>query len=438
MTRSFVCLFTLSAALAAHAQAPPVEDWHDPIFEDERPAPAADDGPASAAPTAPAPDPSSREPERDEPAPVVVQIQPDEAPEIRFHWELGIGAEACPSEDALRDAVAARLGYFPFTRGAERSLTAAITRNGDALIGSIRLEDAAGELIGERTLEGEAGDCLELSRALELAIAIAIDPTVITRPKAPPAEPAPPPPPERPTGGTSGTVDVRPAAIIEVRNTDRPRRPTIPEPVEGDPDFVGPVAPPRDTVSLPVDGVRFGGPPFQLSTWSGLTFATGVAPAPTFGFSVAGLGLRYRFASVMAELRHDLGQSAATADGKAAVWASLTSITAFGCVHSGWMYGCGSAATGVYAMGGIGGVNMQNALRPYLSVGGRAGADLPLLAFLGKFWSLWKLRVHVDAAVPMPLWRWRLRYSTPPNEVLWEVPPVAVIVGAAIVLSLPP
>jgi hypothetical protein len=377
--------------------------------------------------------------EREEEAsPVRVQIQPDEAPEIRFSWELGMGAESCPSEDALRDAVAARLGYFPFTRDADRTLRASVTRMGDRLIGTIRLEDATGELIGERTLEGEAGDCHELSRALQLAIAIAIDPTVITRPTPPPAEPAPPPPPERPREPVSGSVDVRPATVIEVRNTDRPRSPTIPEPVEGDPAFVGPVAPPPDRVMLPDDGVRYGGPRFQLSTWSGLTFATGVAPAPTFGFSVAGLGVRYRFASVMAELRHDLGQSAPTADGKAGVWASLTSLTAFGCVHSGWMYGCGSAATGMYAMGAIGVVNVQNAFRPYLAVGGRAGADLPLLAFLGKFWSLWKLRLHVDAAVPMPLWRWRLRYSTPRNDVLWEVPPVAVVVGAALVLSLPP
>ena len=64
----------------------------------------------------------------DDKAPVRVQIQPDEAPEIRFRWELGTGAESCPGEDALRDAVAARLGYFPFTKGADRSLVASVTR----------------------------------------------------------------------------------------------------------------------------------------------------------------------------------------------------------------------------------------------------------------------------------------------------------------------
>ena len=46
----------------------------------------------------------------------------DETPSARLEYELGPGAQACPSVDIMRGAVAARLGFSPFSQVATRTL----------------------------------------------------------------------------------------------------------------------------------------------------------------------------------------------------------------------------------------------------------------------------------------------------------------------------
>ena len=91
---------------------------------------------------------------------------------------------ACPDEDAMKNAVTARLGYDPFDPEAEEIVTAQITRTQTGLRGQVDLRDQALVVKGARTLTSEQSDCAELASAMTLAISIAIDPHSIARPAA--------------------------------------------------------------------------------------------------------------------------------------------------------------------------------------------------------------------------------------------------------------
>src|SRR5438128_1351366 len=124
-----------------------------------------------------------------------------EAPAARLDYTRGAGAESCPDQRSLEDAVSARLGYPPFRTDAARTLTARVSASGRGLLARMELRDAGGNLLGKRDLAGAGEGCGELAAAMELAIAIAIDPASATRPPPPlseappPSQPPPPPPP---------------------------------------------------------------------------------------------------------------------------------------------------------------------------------------------------------------------------------------------------
>jgi hypothetical protein len=121
-------------------------------------------------------------------------------PSARLVYSRARGAEPCPDEDALRQAVRARVGYDPFFAWAKKtivaSMAAAVPRG---FVATVNLIDEQGMEHGARVLRTE-GECGELREAAALAIAIAIDPrSLMPRPAAP--EPAPKestPPPVRP------------------------------------------------------------------------------------------------------------------------------------------------------------------------------------------------------------------------------------------------
>jgi hypothetical protein len=119
------------------------------------------------------------------------------------------GAENCPDERWIRQAVSARLGFDPFRADASTRIDARMSPAPKGMNGSLVVVDAAGKRLGRRELVSEHGDCLELASALELAITIAVDPQyLVAKPRAPlqPPPPAPellpasepPPAPSRP------------------------------------------------------------------------------------------------------------------------------------------------------------------------------------------------------------------------------------------------
>jgi len=115
----------------------------------------------------------------------------------------------CPDEQQVRDAVAARLGYDPFEAKSSTTVTAVLTKGRAGLRAHVELRDLTSGAVGRRELTSARNDCAELASAMELAIAIAVDPQSLTRPagtpppsEAPaPSSPAPPaaPPPSAPT-----------------------------------------------------------------------------------------------------------------------------------------------------------------------------------------------------------------------------------------------
>src|SRR3954463_8794117 len=100
------------------------------------------------------------------------------------------GAESCPSDDELKDAVARRLGFDPFHPRATRELRCTVRRAGGSFRAHIEIGDssAAARPAG-RDLISRGDDCAELAEALELAVGIAINPLVIARSTATPAPP---------------------------------------------------------------------------------------------------------------------------------------------------------------------------------------------------------------------------------------------------------
>ncbi|MHB8419922.1 MAG: hypothetical protein ACYDCL_17750 [Myxococcales bacterium] len=114
--------------------------------------------------------------------------------QVRLHEVRGQGAERCPGEVALRDAVAARLGRDPFSASAPAELTVLFESAGAGLVTTVLLSGR------QRRLTSPVADCQELAAATATAVAIAIDSldrqqTAVTVVRSAPAPPPPPPPP---------------------------------------------------------------------------------------------------------------------------------------------------------------------------------------------------------------------------------------------------
>lgn len=98
-------------------------------------------------------------------------------------------AADCPDEAALGKAVAARLGYDPFSPWGDQTILATVVREGDELLGRAELVDHDGISQGRREVRLAHRDCAELLLTLSLAISITLDPLYIE--PAPAAAPEP-------------------------------------------------------------------------------------------------------------------------------------------------------------------------------------------------------------------------------------------------------
>jgi hypothetical protein len=129
------------------------------------------------------------------------------------------GAASCPSPMQTENAVKSRLGYDPFRDDAKDVIEVFIEQYQGGLRARLQLKDTSGATRGKRELLSPSTDCSELSSALTLAIAIAVDPQAFLGGPPPPAPVAsapevsmtpPPPPPlveaERPGVHVRGAV----------------------------------------------------------------------------------------------------------------------------------------------------------------------------------------------------------------------------------------
>lgn len=166
---------------------------------------------------------------------------PAAAADARFTWTRDAGSQACPAQEAMRAAVAARLGRDPFV-GEGRAIEGSVARAGNAYHARVILRDPSGAVLGTRDLDGDAtAGCDALADAVALAMAIAVDPERALRSApqaaaAPAAAPAPAsepearpasaaaaaPPPSAPgatstPAASSGAVDARPPPSTSAR-----------------------------------------------------------------------------------------------------------------------------------------------------------------------------------------------------------------------------
>ena len=263
-------------------------------------------------------------------------------------YERGPGAEECPDEGEVRDAVAARLGYDPFVSVAPTHVTATIQRAAGSLRATVRVErEAERRPPSPRVLTSRENDCAELASAMTLAISVAIDPLSFSRP-APPAEataPAPAPAPAR-TPAPARAAATTPA--------------TTPSP------------------SAPGAHARLG---------AALVGSLGAAPGPTLGAELLG-GVRYEQLSIDLEARADLPRTSDETESGGRVRSSLLVATLAPCLHAGALAGCALGAVGIVLAEGTGVAVPRSDTGLYAAVGARAAIELPMSAELRVLASL--------------------------------------------------
>lgn len=264
----------------------------------------------------------------------------------RIEYVRGAGAETCPGDSAVHDAVADKLGYDPFTTSADaRLLAAEVTGDPSGFRATIRLFAPDGSTLGARTLTHAGPSCDELVDLMVLSMSIAIDPEAAEHRRAP----EPPAPPVAPPAKEPDAAPPAPPEMAERR-----------EPLH----------------------VEAGG---GASTWFG------AAPAPNVGASVFA-GLRFRAASLALEARLDWPSSRRVSS--AYVETSLALGMIVPCVHVTVLELCGLGA-----IGSLRATSRDVALPRadsslHLAVGGRVGVGLPLASWLS-------IRAHTDGLVAL-------------------------------------
>jgi hypothetical protein len=293
---------------------------------------------------------------------------------VRLRYERGAGAEHCPDELALRNAVSARLGYDPFDDDATRAVDASITRRADVLLGRVEVQTEEGDPGGSRQISSRQNDCSELASALSLAISIAIDPLSLSKPPLPAAAiPAPPPSP--------------------LPRAERPCPPP-PEP-----------APAEEPAS-----------PITFRASAGAHVALGAAPTPAaFGLDIDA-GLRWRALSIDLGGRADIPMSSETPSGTIAT--SLLFATVAPCGHVSFFSGCALGAFG--AMRGEHVDLEQRDSVPFVALGARAAAEVPIYEVVG-------LRIFADLLAPLIRTGVIVR-----GQEVWRAPVVQGAIGLAV------
>lgn len=324
-------------------------------------------------------------------------------PRVRLDYDRQEGAAPCPDASAIQVGVAARLGYDPFEGSAAEVLHVTVRQTQHGLEARIELADAEGRVRAERRLLSRQGDCKELAASVELAIAIAIDPSGTSVNSAgagePRVEPVSPP--------TATAAEVAPPAAAP---TEAPAAPAV---VEGS--------------AVPTPGVAIAG-----ETGADLVMATGAAPSPSFGLLVRA-GLRRAFLSLGLEARGDLPSSRSLSDGaaSASVSAALVTVSLVPCLRSTYLGFCGVASAGLFHASSAGLVDPHSVNLFYSAAGARVALTYPLATH-------WALELHGDATHPFA--RTTLtayRTGSQSADEVWRSSMIAVALGLGVTANIP-
>jgi hypothetical protein len=286
-------------------------------------------------------------------------------PSARLVYVRGPGADLCPNEDAVRKAVAARLGYDPFFLSAPTTIFVEASRDGDHFAAVVKLIDSQGVERGTRRLESQTRGCGDLIGTLALTISLVVDPVSLATAPTPPdaSAPAPAAPP----------VATAPSAVAS------------PSPGEPPPQAA---APPQS--ARPTDAITF---------FAGITVlgSLGSALAPTAGAALFG-GARGAWASLQIEARADLPVSARSPPA-ARSWALFASAAP--CAH--WLRAFACVTLGLESIQATGNAAAPRRAETLVALaGGRLGVDLVatdhfgLAGYAGAFAPLQLPRIEID------------------------------------------
>lgn len=297
-------------------------------------------------------------------------------------YERGAGAEQCPNEPSLRRSVAAHLGYDPFVAEATLHVVARITSSRRGLVGTVEARED-GELVGEREIPSPTRDCVELARALALAISVAVDPFSLTRGQQPEPQEEPAPP-----------VD-----------------PLVPPAAEPEPPAVEEVVLERVADAPPADVHR--GPRLGAGAGLGIGSVPRARPFVSLHGGYGGRGFAVRL-----DVRLD---TPARADGPVGGEARALAFAtrAYGCARIAFFEPCGVLGMQVLFAKGTGVDDPRDARHVSPLVGLAAFVRVPTRGRLG---------VSIGLGLDVPLSRPRLRVQLEPA---WTMPPVLGTFGVA-------
>jgi len=280
----------------------------------------------------------------------------------------------CPTEEALRASVADELGYDPWDPvddGTSTRIVVAIHVVRDGVRGRVEMRAVDGKRLGARELE--AARCGELSRALALAIAVAIDPLrAVTTAPLPPSSPSSRSSASSPSSSSSASPSPAKAGAATGAAA-------APEPLA-----VAATPPPPPARPRFVDEAR-------LRVAFGIQGTVDAAPGPTFGF-MGRVGFAVRRWSAAVEVRGDLPGSAAIDGGR--VSASTMAAFVVPCVQHRLVAFCALAGAGGQEVAGSGYVLARDSWVPYAAVGARIELELAVSRVMA-------LLLHVDVLAPL-------------------------------------
>jgi hypothetical protein len=280
----------------------------------------------------------------------------DTSRRARLVYLRGQGTEPCPAEAELHDAVAARLGYDPFSTWAQDTLFVELGKDPQGgFLARVKLVDVESNVRGERELHAR-NECKDLVPTMALTISLAIDPMAGTRNGLPEDTP----PSEKPVDLDAGAAHAN--DTNDAKNKDET--------------LVPPATSPAAT-----DRVIWGG-------GVGMLGALGGAPSANVGFALFGEG-RYKWASLGVEGRIDVPASAdvdpqrlapATTGVRVSSWLAAGVLRV--CGHLDGFFACGLGMVGSLRATGLSVSSPSETGALYGAAGLRGGYEVPLSTWL--------------------------------------------------------
>ncbi len=292
------------------------------------------------------------------------------------------GAESCPNEEVIRRGVAARLGREGFDASADRRLRVEMSGHKLGFSARINVYDASGELAGTRSIATAESDCGELVHAMELAIAIAIDPLYTL-------------------GAGQAPVLVAPEPVVPV--------------------VAAPVPAVLEHAPMTSSPALLSEPEPEHRIAVGLVVAVSTEPEETFGLTFA-YRKQYRSLAWGAEARFDTTREMPVAPGH--VETGLLHASGLLCHVGSLVDVCVIASLGVLRSEGIGFSETSATKNPYVAGGARVCHHFSLTKSLG-----------IDVGVDLVSRANHVTLYVDNNDV-WESSPFELSVGARGVWSI--